>query len=212
MSEAKKVAERPAALPKRPIIVTLIGMIATILLILATLEISKRNVSTFVSSQQKYILAIEAVILGIFCVEWLVRLLRLLLPHPQMVQEVARLRLIIRIIGYAIALTAVISILASNPTLGISVGAVAGVALAFATQNILSNVIATILLLSTRMVRVGEEITINQTRGIVSDINLTHTILSIDQDVSFVPNSLMVSSIVQRKKRNSGKDAGVHEW
>jgi small-conductance mechanosensitive channel len=46
----------------------------------------------------------------------------------------------------------------------------------------------------------------------VSDINLTHTVLSIDENVVFVPNSLIVSSIIQRKKRNSDKDAGVREW
>ena len=76
--------------------------------------------------------------------------------------------------------------------------------------------IATVLILSTRMVRVGEKITVgqtgSQTTGIVADIKLTHTVLSIGEKVVFVPNSLIVSSIVQRNKRNSGTDAGVREW
>ena len=66
--------------------------------------------------------------------------------------------------------------------------------------------------LSTRMVRVGEEITVSETKGMVSDINLTHTVLSIEDDVVFVPNSLVVSSIVKRKKRDSDKDAGIRDW
>jgi small-conductance mechanosensitive channel len=98
------------------------------------------------------------------------------------------------------------------PPLGISVGAIVGVVIAFATQNTVGSVIAAVLILNTRMVRIGEEITIGQTKGIVSDINLTHTILSVDDSVFFVPNSLIISSVVQRKKRNSNKHPGVREW
>ena len=216
MTKDNKIGEKLDVIKKRPLIITFIGTITLILLILVTLEISHRNISIFVSSQEKYIIAIEAVILAIFIVEMLGMLVRLLLPAPHMAEQGARLRLIVRIIGYAIASTSVVSILASNPTLGISVGAIAGVVIAFATQNILSSVIATVLILSTRMVRVGEEITVgqtgSQTTGMVEDIHLTHTVLSIGEKVVFVPNSLIVSSIVQRKKRNPSTDANVHDW
>jgi small conductance mechanosensitive channel len=212
MSEDNKADEKPVVFKKGSVIITFSGLIITILLILATLEVGHRNISKFITSQQKYILAILAVILAVFIVEILGRLVRLILPAPQVVEQGARLRLIIRIIGYSIALISIVSILASNPTLGISVGAIAGVIIAFATQNILGSVIATVLILSTRMIRVGEEVTINQTKGIVSEINLTHTVLSIEENVVFVPNSLIVSSVVLRKKRNSSKGAGAHEW
>ena len=216
MSVNKQVDKKLISSKRRPIIITFLGTIFMIILLLVTQEVARRNINTFVSSQQRYIIAVEAVILAIFIVEMLGMLVRFLLPAPHMAEQGARLRLIVRIIGYAIAATSVVSILASNPTLGISVGAIAGVVVAFATQNILSSVIATVLILSTRMVRVGEEITIgqtgSQTTGTVADINLTHTILSIDQKVVYVPNSLIVSSIVQRNKRNSNKDTGVHEW
>lgn len=212
MSKDNKVVEKLNVFQKRPVIITFLGAIITILLILATLEVSHRNINTFVSSQQKYIIAIEAVILAIFIVEMLVRLVTLRLRAPQMIEHGTRLRLIVRIAGYFIALTSVVSILASNATIGISVGAIAGVVIAFATQNIVGSVLAAVLILSTRMVRVGEEITISQTKGIVSDVNLTHTVLSIDDDVVFIPNSLIISSIVRRKKRHSNKDASVHDW
>jgi small conductance mechanosensitive channel len=212
MSEDNKADEKPVVFNKRSVIITFSGLTITILLMLATLEVSHRDINKFITSQQKYILAILAVILAVFIVEILGRLVRLLLPAPQVVEQGARLRLIIRIIGYSIALISIVSILASNPTLGISVGAIAGVIIAFATQNILGSVIATVLILSTRMIRVGEEVTINQTKGIVSEINLTHTVLSIEENVVFVPNSLIVSSIVLRKKRNSSKGAGAHQW
>ena len=205
MSEDNKAGEKTEVINKRPIIITFVGTIITIILILLTLEVSHRNINNFVTAQQKYIIAIEAAILATFIIEMLGRLVRLLLPAPHLVAQGAHLSLIIRIIGYVIALISVISILASNPALGISVGAIAGVVIVFATQNIAASVIAALLILSTRMVRVGEEITIGQTKGIVSDINLTHTILSVDDNVVFVPNTLIISSIVQRKKRNSNK-------
>ena len=212
MSKVNKVGEKLTVIKKRPIIITFIGTIITILLILVTLEVSHRNINTFVTSQEKYIIAMEVAILAIFMVEMLGRLVELLLPAPHILDQGARLRLLVRIIGYVIALMCVVSILASNATLGISVGAIAGVVIAFATQNILGNVIAAVVILNTRMVHIGEEITIGQTKGIVSDINLTHTILSIDDSVFYVPNSLLVSSIVQRKKRNPNKNTSVHDW
>jgi small-conductance mechanosensitive channel len=216
MSINKQDDEKMVVFPKRSFLLTFLGIILIILIMLVTQEIGHRNISTFVSSQQKYIIAIEAAILAIFIVEMLGILVRFLVPAQHMIEQGSRLRLIVRIVGYTIALASIVSILASNPTLGISVGAVAGVVIAFATQNILGSVIATLLILSTRMVRVGEEITVGQTggqtTGRVSDIKLTHTVLSANENVVFVPNSLIVSSIVQRKRRNFNKSTNTNDW
>ena len=123
------------SISKRPIIITFVGTIIMILLILVTLEVSHRNINAFVTTQQKYIIAIEAAILATFIIEMLGGLIRLVLPATHMVEQGARLRLMVRIIGYTIALISIISILASNPALGISVGAIAGVVIAFATPK-----------------------------------------------------------------------------
>jgi len=181
-------------------------------MILATLEIGHRDIIPFVSNQQKYIIAIEATMLAIFIVEMAVSFITLFLRTPQLIEHGARLRLIVRIIGYFIALMSVISIIASNPTLGISVGAIAGVVIAFATQNIVGNVLAAILILSTQMIKIGEEITVSQTKGIVSDINLTNTVITVEDEIIFIPNSLITSTMVRRKKRNLDKSAGTRDW
>ena len=197
---------------KRPIIITFIGTIMSLILILTTLDISRRNIIPFVTSQQKYIMAIEAAIFAIFFVEMSLRLVTARLQTPQMVEHRMRLRLVVRMVGYSISVISIVSILASNATLGISVGAIAGVVIAFATQNIISSVLATILILSTRMIRVGEEITIGQTKGIIAEINLTQTVLSVEDNIVFVPNSMLISSMVQRRKRNLDKDANIRDW
>jgi small-conductance mechanosensitive channel len=196
----------------RPVIITFSGTILMIILILATLDVSHRNVVPFITNQQKYILAIEAAGLAVFMVELALRLATLRLHTPKMEDQRNRIRLMVRIVGYTIAAISVISILASNATLGISAGAILGVVIAFATQNIVGSMLAAIIILSTRMVRVGEEITVSQTKGIIAEINLTHTVLSVGENVVFVPNSMVISNIVQRHKRTLDKDAGVRDW
>jgi hypothetical protein len=96
MTKDNKIGEKLDVIKKRPLIITFIGTITLILLILVTLEISHRNISIFVSSQEKYIIAIESVILAIFIVEMLGMLVRLLLPAPHMAEQGARLRFIAR--------------------------------------------------------------------------------------------------------------------
>jgi small-conductance mechanosensitive channel len=105
-----------------------------------------------------------------------------------------------------IVVISVISILASNPTLGISAGAIGGVVIAFAAQNIIGNMLAAVTILNTRMVYIGEEINVSGIKGVVTNINLSHTVIHIDDDVVFIPNSVMVSQAVRRKKRtNAGE-------
>jgi len=212
MSNKTRIVEKLDSIPRKPIIITLLGTIITIILIIITLDISHRNINIFITTQQKYIISIEGIILMAFIVELLVRLTTLRLHAQPIIEHGSRLRLIVRIVGYSIGSLSVVSILSANATLGISIGAITGIVIAFATQNIVGSVLAAILILSTRLVKVGEEITVSQIKGIVSDINLTHTVLSIDNEVVFIPNSLMISSIVRRKKRNTDQDTGVTDW
>jgi small-conductance mechanosensitive channel len=193
-------------LNKKPVIVTLIGTIFFIILIILTLEVSHRDLNSFVTAQQKYILSVESLFLVAFLVEMLARLATLHSQNRRMVEFGTRMRLMVRITGYGIGSLAVISILASNPTLGISVGAILGALIVFSTQNILGSILATVFILSTRMIHIGEEISVGNTKGIVSDINLTHTIVSIDEDIVLIPNSTLITSAIRRKKRDPDKE------
>jgi small-conductance mechanosensitive channel len=189
----------------RGIFFLLAGTLLGIVLILVTLEISHRNIIHFVATQQKYIISAEAAILGVLLTEMLARISSHHLHERANVVFSTRFRIMIRITGYLIVIVSVISILASNPTLGISAGAIAGVVIAFATQNIIGNMLAAVTILNTRMVHIGEEITVSGVKGVVTNINLSHTVIHVDDDVVFIPNSVMVSQAVRRKKRS---DAG----
>ncbi len=186
---------------RRGIFFLLAGTLLGIALILVTLEISHRNIIHFVATQQKYIISAEAALLGVLLTEMLARISSRHLHERANIIFGTRFRIMIRITGYLIVIVSVISILASNPTLGISAGAIAGVVIAFATQNIIGNMLAAVTILNTRMVHIGEEITVSGVKGVVTNINLSHIIIHVDDDVVFIPNSLMVSQAVRRKRR-----------
>jgi small-conductance mechanosensitive channel len=192
---------------RRWLVISITGAALSIVLILVTLEIIHRNIIPFAVDQQKYILSGEAAVLGVLLTEMLARIISHNMHDREGKNFGARFRIMIRIAGYLVAIVSVISILAANPTLGISAGAIAGVVIAFATQNIIGNMLAAVMILNTRMVQIGEEITVDGVKGVVSDINLSHTIIHIEEDIAFIPNSVMVSHTVRRKKRT---DAG--EW
>ena len=192
---------------KRLVIVTITGIILGIALILVTLELSHRNVIPFLTNNQKYIIGVETAGFGVFLTEILARVFSVIGRKPEIINYGKQLRLIVRILGYTIVGISIISILAANPVFAISIGSVAGVAVAFATQNALSNVLATIMLLnSSRMVRVGEQVTISGITGTVTDINITHTTITDKDDVIFVPNSMMMSATLRRAKRTGKID------
>src|SRR5450759_3183934 len=154
------IEQNTKASGRRGIAFTVTSSVLSIALIIATLEIARRNVIPFVADQQRYIISLEVALLGLFLTEALARIISISLRAPERKQFSARLRLGIRITGYSVALVTVISILAANPTLGISIGAIVGLVIAFATQNIISNVLAAILIFNTRLIKIGEEISV----------------------------------------------------
>ena len=212
MSNHTRPTDLPLAVRTRPLIITFIGTIVMIILVVATLDISRRNIDSFVSDQQKYILSIECSFLVVFLVEMLARLVTLHPRTARMAELGSRLRFIVRIVGYCVGLLSIVSILASNAALGISVGALVGALLVFSTQSIVGSVLAAVVIVGTRIVRVGEEINVVQITGTVSDINLTHTVISVEDDVVYIPNSVMITNAIRRKKRHTGKGTGPADW
>ncbi len=196
---------------RRSIIVSSVVMVLLIALLVATSIISKNDINKFIAKNENYILSIEIIFLVVFFIEALARIATLRLSRFEIPKNSSSIRLIIRIVGYTVGLVSVISILASNTALGISVGAIAGVVIAFATQNIGASILAAIVIIATRMVKIGEEITVSGITGTVSEIALTHTTLSVGDDVVFIPNSMVVTNWVRRKKRISG-DIDVNDW
>jgi small-conductance mechanosensitive channel len=80
-----------------------------------------------------------------------------------------------------------------------------GVIIGFATQNLISNVVAGIMLAIVRPVQVGDQITVTGSTGIVKEIALIYTVLDTDDSLNYVPSIVMFSSVVMKNKNPGDK-------
>jgi small conductance mechanosensitive channel len=113
------------------------------------------------------------------------------------------LRTIFRIIGFAIILGVVISIIGVDPTAAVAISSFLGIAIGFAGQNVLGNLLAGILLVVNRPLKPGETITVGTVSGVVKEIGLTRTRVELPdgENVVLIPSSVLLSSNITRPKR-----------
>jgi hypothetical protein len=118
--------------------------------------------------------------------------------HP----TAAAIRSIFKISG----ITALLSIFASlfnvNAAAALTVGSFGGLVVGFATQTILSNVVAGVFLLLTRPFIYGDLISVSGQTGLVKEIKLMHLILESEdgkKDI-LIPSGSVVTQIIQKKK------------
>ena len=118
--------------------------------------------------------------------------------HP----TAATLRTITRISGIAFLLSLATSIFNVNLAAALTVGSFGGLVVGFATQTILSHVIAGIFLLLTRPFTFGDIITVSGQTGKVKEIKMMHLILESEDDAKeiLIPSGTVVTQIIQRKK------------
>jgi small-conductance mechanosensitive channel len=107
--------------------------------------------------------------------------------------------------AYIILTVGIISTLLSNPALAISLGTVIGVIIGFATQSLIGNVAAGMMLAIVRPVQVGDQITIAGSTGRVKEIALIYTILDTQDSVYYVPSIVMFSNVVMKNKNPGDK-------
>ncbi|HDN63092.1 MAG TPA: mechanosensitive ion channel, partial [Candidatus Bathyarchaeota archaeon] len=84
----------------------------------------------------------------------------------------------------------------------LTIGSFGGLVVGFATQTILSHVVAGIFLLLFRPFKYGDLITVAGKTGVVKNITLMHLVLE-DQDkenVILIPSGSVVTQIIQIKR------------
>ena len=79
-------------------------------------------------------------------------------------------------------------------------GTVTGIVIAFATQNLVGNIFAGLVLAITRPRRIGDQVTVLASIGQVKEIDLLYTILEAGENWYYVPNMVMFSSVIKKKK------------
>jgi small-conductance mechanosensitive channel len=117
---------------------------------------------------------------------------------------VTRYRILRQSILGAIVFVGVASALLVIPAVrGVAVGilassAVIGLVLGFAAQRTIGNFIAGLMIAFTQPVRLGDEVEINDTRGIVEEVGLIYTwVRTPDSDRLVIPNEKLVSDTLK---------------
>ncbi|MFX1294711.1 MAG: mechanosensitive ion channel family protein [Promethearchaeota archaeon] len=117
------------------------------------------------------------------------------------------LKTIIRIVGFAILLGVTISLIGVDPTVAITISSFLGIAIGFAAQNVLGNILAGIVLVINRPFKPGETVTVSGRTGVVKEITLTRTrlLLPDGKTMILIPSSVILTSTIQRPKREGEK-------
>jgi small conductance mechanosensitive channel len=180
--------------------IAILVMALCLAVIVATVEISKLSSFKFIADHRNAIVSIELAAFVIALVELIGRVI-IVSFRRRGVEPVGRnIRTIIRGGVYIVLTVGIISTLLSNPALAISLSTVIAVIIGFATQNLIGNVAAGIILAIVRPVQVGDEVTVSGSTGCVKEISLVYTILDAKGSLYYVPSAVMFSNVVMKKK------------
>ena len=116
--------------------------------------------------------------------------------HP----TAAAVKSISRISGVAILLSLMASVFQVNAAAALTVGSFGGLVVGFATQTILSNVVAGVFLLVSRPFTYGDTVTVAGQTGLVKEIKLMHLVLEAEDKEILIPSGNVVTQVIQRKK------------
>jgi small-conductance mechanosensitive channel len=119
-------------------------------------------------------------------------------------EAMTRYRILRRTVTIAIFFVGVLSALLVIPQVRAVAGgllassAVVGIVVGFAAQRTLGNFVAGVLIAFTQPVRLGDEVTIGDTEGVIEEIGLTYTFVRTeDDDRLVIPNEKLASDTIR---------------
>ena len=195
----KKKSKRSNKAP-RTALISLLVLIIFICVILTTDAVAKNSGLSFIGRHEKTIVNTELAIFALILVEFIGKAIIQAFKNRGIEPVGHNVRAILRGVVYLILAIGIVSSLSSNPGLAIGIGTVTGIVIAFATQNLVGNVFAGVMLAITRPVRIGDQVTVLASTGEVKEIALIYTILEDGDNVYYVPSMVMFSNVVKKKK------------
>ena len=184
----------------RTALISLLVMIIFICVILTTDAVAKNSGLSFIGKHEKTIVNTELAIFSLILVEFIGKAIIQAFKNRGIEPVGHNVRAILRGIVYLILAIGIVSSLSSNPGLAIGIGTVTGIVIAFATQNLVGNIFAGVLLAIVRPVRIGDYVTVLLSAGEVKEIALMYTILEDGENWYYVPSMVMFSNVIKRKK------------
>ncbi len=166
---------------------------------------SMQPYSNFLLSIKPYIAYIQALLIFIFGYMSVRAVSSIAFSYVRRVADyptAAAIKTITKIAGLALLLSMLASVFNVNPAAALTVGSFGGLVVGFATQTILSHVVAGIFLLLSRPFRYGDTVTIMGRTGKVKEITLMHLVLetSDGSEEILIPSGSVVTQIIQRRK------------
>jgi hypothetical protein len=154
---------------------------------------------------QPYLLYIQAAVVFVFGYLSVNAISRLVYTYMRRVADhptAATIRAVTRISGMAVLLSVVASVFNVDPAAALTVGSFGGLVIGFATQTILSNVVAGVFLLLSRPFTYGDSVTVSGQTGVVKRITLMHLVLEAEDGTRdiLIPSGTVVTQIIQKKK------------
>jgi small-conductance mechanosensitive channel len=198
-AEDKQKKNQRSEVPNTTLI-SLVVVVIFVCAILATGEIAKITGFEFVAKHEKTLINLEFSIFAIILVEFIGKAIIQAFKRRGIEPVGHNVRAILRGVVYIVLAIGIVSSLSSNPGLAIGIGTVTGVIIAFATQNLVGNVFAGVMLAITRPVRIGDQVTVLASTGEVKEIALIYTILEDGDNMYYVPSMVMFSNVVKKKK------------
>lgn len=121
------------------------------------------------------VIAIVVFLIALFVVKGIAIYLRRYLKERVSKEH---LEIIVKVVSYTVVIVAILAVL---PTIGVKLsgllvaGGIAGLAIGFASQSIIGNLISGIFLMIERPIKIGDSVNIEGTGGIIEDIRIIST-------------------------------------
>jgi small conductance mechanosensitive channel len=200
-----KNIQKPRNKAPRTALISLLVVIVFLCIIITTDAFAKISAFSFIGKHEKTIVNAELAVFALISVEFIGKAIIQAFKHRGIEPVGHNVRAILRGVVYIILAIGIVSSLSSNPGLAIGIGTVTGVVIAFATQNLVGNIFAGVLLAIVRPVRIGDQVTVLLSSGEVKEIALMYTILEDGDNWYYVPSMVMFSNVIKRKKAPTDK-------
>lgn len=203
MSANKAKTASNSRFSKNSFFILFIAIFSIALIFLTTHFLDSQTKFTFLQLQRSHIIAAEVGILSIVLIELIGRELITHAKKSEIAQFGISVRAVFRVISYLVLAISLIAILSANPTLAISVGAFSGIVIGFSSQNIIGNLIASLILVLARPFIHSDMISVAGMKGRVIEIGVIYTIVESEENVLYIPNIFLLTNIIQREKKRT---------
>jgi small conductance mechanosensitive channel len=161
----------------------------------------------FVKNNGQYVEAAIILSLGLVAVELLAKGVEIFFAAAG--PGVAKLvRTIVRIVGYAVLLSLLASVFNASTAAAVTLGSFAGMAVGFASQQVVGNALAGLFLAVSRPFGIGDKVSIPglKAEGVVADIGVMYTVLETGDKRVLVPSSKILGNVIEvSKQKYSGQ-------